>query len=174
MTNGETPAWFCLRSKPKCEHIAAGHLLSNLGLEVFAPQIHFRRSTKHGAVWVTEALFPTYLFAKYRLHEFSRKVHYSPGIKGVVHFGNKWPAIPDKAVEELHNIYGSQTLHVIDPTPQAGDSVEISGGAFHGLKAVVMRVMPARERVAVLLDFLGQQTMIEVNLQQVVSEKLPR
>jgi len=33
---------------------------------------------------------------------------------------------------------------------------------FHGLEAVVERVLPARERVVVLLEFLGRQTMVEV------------
>jgi transcriptional antiterminator RfaH len=166
----EKPAWFCLRAKPKSEHIAAGHLKTNLGFEVFAPQIRFKRSTHRGAVWVTEPLFPSYLFAKYRFRESSRLVHYSPGIRGVVHFGCKWPAVPDGAIEELRQIYGHETVHVIDPTPQAGDAVEIAGGAFHGLKAVVTRVMPARERVGLLLDFLGRQTMVELSLNQVVKE----
>jgi transcription antitermination factor NusG len=33
---------------------------------------------------------------------------------------------------------------------------------FHGLLAVVTRIMPARERVAVLLEFLGRQTTVEL------------
>jgi len=171
VSNDEKPAWFCLRAKPKSEHIAASHLKNNLGLEVFAPQIRFKRLTRRGAVWVTEPLFPSYLFAKYRFHEFSHPVHFSPGIKGVVHFGGKWPTVPEEAIEELRQIYGQETVHVIDQLPQAGDCVEIAGGAFHGLKAVVTRVLPARERVAVLLDFLGRETMLEAGWHQVVKKK---
>lgn len=169
----EKPTWFCLRSKPKSEHIIAAHLQTNLRLEVFAPRIRFRRSTRRGAVWVTEPLFPSYLFAKFALHEFSRQVHYAPGVNGVVRFGNKWSTVPDEAIEELRQIYGRELIHVIDPTVEVGDAVEITGGALHGLKAVVTRVLPARERIAVLLDFLGQQTMVEVSLDQVVREKTP-
>jgi transcription antitermination factor NusG len=33
---------------------------------------------------------------------------------------------------------------------------------FHGLRAVITRVMPSRERVAVLLEFLGRQTTVEL------------
>lgn len=168
MIDAARPAWFCLRAKPKSEHIAARHLKANFGLEVFAPQIRFKRSTQRGGVWVTEPLFPSYLFAKYRLHEYSRAVHHSTGIKGVVQFGDKWAVVPDDAIEELQQIYGRDTVHVIDSTPQPGDCIEITGGAFHGLKALVTRVMPARERVAVLLDFLGRQTVVELNAQQVI------
>jgi transcriptional antiterminator RfaH len=164
----DTSGWFCLRSKPKSEHVAAGHLRSNLNLEVFAPQVRFRRATRRGAVWVTEPLFPSYLFARYNLREFSHAVHYSPGIKGVVHFGAKWPTVPDQAIQELQQLYGGKQVHVIDPLPAAGDAVEIAGGAFHGLQAVVNRVLSARHRVAVLLDFLGRQTMVEFDSKQVI------
>lgn len=167
-------SWFCLRSKQKNEHIAAGHLKNNLGLEVFAPRIRFKRATQRGAAWVTDALFPSYLFARYDLHQLSHVVHYSPGIKGVVHFGGKWPTIPDDVIEDLRRIYADQNVHVIDPLPEAGDSVQIAGGAFHGLRAVVTRVMSSRERVAVLLDFLGRQTMVEVDVKDVVKETVIR
>jgi transcription antitermination factor NusG len=43
-----------------------------------------------------------------------------------------------------------------------GDEVQIIGGSFQGLHAVVARVMPGRERVAVLMEFLGRQTSIEL------------
>jgi hypothetical protein len=34
---------------------------------------------------------------------------------------------------------------------------------MHGLHALVTRVMPAKQRVAVLLDFLGRQTAVELD-----------
>jgi len=33
----ESPAWYCARTKPKHEHIAAANLRKNLNLEVFIP-----------------------------------------------------------------------------------------------------------------------------------------
>ena len=33
---------------------------------------------------------------------------------------------------------------------------------MRGLRAVVTRVLPGRERIAVLMEFLGRQTMIEL------------
>jgi transcription antitermination factor NusG len=41
-------------------------------------------------------------------------------------------------------------------------------GPFKGLRAIVTRVMPAKERVAVLLDLLGTQREVEVTLNRVV------
>src|ERR1039458_7771599 len=62
-----TPAWFCIRSQPKHEHIAAAHLKREPGIEVYLPRVRFKRATRRGPVWFTEAFFPNYLFARFDL-----------------------------------------------------------------------------------------------------------
>jgi transcriptional antiterminator RfaH len=57
---------------------------------------------------------------------------------------------------------------VIPDDVDVGAPVVISGGAFHGLRAVVTRVIPSRERVKVLLEFLGRATEFEVARADVV------
>jgi transcriptional antiterminator RfaH len=161
-------AWFCLRSQPKHEHIAAANLRQQLDTEVFSPRIRFRRATRRGPVWVTESLFPNYLFARFDWRNSLRLIHHAPGVAGVVHFGSRWPTIPDETIHGLRETLGHDELRVIGDEFEAGDAVRISGGAFHGLEGVVTRVMPARARVAVLLDFLGRQTMVEVKVDSVV------
>jgi transcriptional antiterminator RfaH len=164
------PAWFCLRSQPKHEHIAAARLRELSGLEVFLPRIRFRRKTRRGVDWVTEALFPNYLFARFDWHRDLRRVHHSPGISNVVHFGHHWPTLPDAAMAELRRLCGDEELHVVPATLQTGDAVEIAGGVFHGLSAVVTQVLPARQRVSVLLDFLGRQLTVELSQDEVLRE----
>jgi trehalose-6-phosphatase len=46
---------------------------------------------------------------------------------------------------------------------QIGSEVTVSAGAFLGSRGVVLRVLPARQRVQILLDFLGRTTMAEVD-----------
>jgi transcriptional antiterminator RfaH len=162
------PAWFCIRSQPKHEHIAASHLKTEEGIEVYLPRIRFKRSTRRGPVWFTEALFPNYLFARFDLAACLRKLHHARGVRGIVHFGDQWPSIPDGVIEELRASLGDEQVYVMDSELQPGENVQISGGAFHGLQAVVTRVMPSRQRVAVLLEFLGRQTMVEVPGQAVI------
>ena len=79
--------WFCLRSQTKHEHIAAAHLAQLPKLEVYLPRIRFKRSTRMGPAWFTEALFPSYLFARFDLLSSVRRVHHARGVTGVVHFG---------------------------------------------------------------------------------------
>lgn len=165
------PAWFCLRTQPKHEHIAAGHLSRHEHLEILNPRIRFRRSTRKGIVWVTEPLFPCYLFARFDLDHSLARVQYAPGVSRVVHFGTLWPVVPDSVIGELRAALGRTEVHVIAAEPRVGEEIRIGEGAFQGLEAVILQVMPARERVKVLLDFLGRQTMVELDLRAVIRSR---
>ena len=49
-----------------------------------------------------------------------------------------------------------------------GDVVKLSGRLFHGVEAEVLCLLPARQRVKVLLDFLGGPKEAEVGTDDVV------
>jgi len=120
--------------------------------------------------WVTEALFPGYLFARFDWRETLRLVQHSRGVRGVVHFGERWPAIPEEVIRELQQAIGATGLRTIPAEFVPGDEVKLVEGAMRGLRAIVARVLPGRERVGVLMEFLGRQTMIEVPLKLIVKE----
>jgi transcription antitermination factor NusG len=76
----------------------------------------------------------------------------------------------EKAIEELRFAFGPHEIHVIPAEMSPGDHVQIAGGCFHGLPAVVSHLMPNKKRVAVLLDFLGNQTQVEIDLSNLIKE----
>ena len=170
-TRHRDEAWFCVRTQPKHEHIAAANLRQDAKIEVFLPRIRFKRRTRQGLVWVTEALFPNYLLAKFDLQTCLRQVHHARGVRGVVHFGARWPSVPESTVDELRATVGMNDVHVITAEPQPGDKGVVVAGAFQGWQAVITRVMPAKQRVAVLLNFLGQQTAVELDRHLLVLER---
>jgi len=163
-------AWFCVRSQLKHEHIAAAHLRKMDDVQVFLPRIRFKRVTRLGSVWVNEALFPGYLFARFDWDASFRQVQAASGVRGIVHFGKHWPMIPDRSIEELRQVIGTSELHTISQEFSPGDAVRVTDGSFRGLHAVVSRVMPSRERVAVLMELLGRQTTIELTAASIVKE----
>jgi transcriptional antiterminator RfaH len=170
LTDGDVPAvaWFCLRSQPKHEHIAAEHLRRMGDVEVFNPRMRFQRQTKFGLVEVTESMFPNYLFARFDWQQALARVHYAPGVSGVIHFGSKWPTVPDRAIEEVRAVLAGDGVRTVPLKLGPGDAVDVVEGAFHGLQAIVSQVMPGKQRVVVLMDFLGRQTMVETGLNSVV------
>jgi len=143
-------------------------------VDVFLPRIRFQRVTRQGKVWVTEALFPNYLFARFDWHFCLRQVQAARGVAGVIHFGERWPVIPAAIIEELRQTVGTEAIHTIATRLMPGDSVEIADGAMRGLQAVVSRVMPARERVAVLMEILGRPTEVELPEISLIREGSPR
>ncbi len=89
----------------------------------------------------------------------------------MVHFGERWPTIPDRVVAELKAHLGEREIHELDPDLKPGDAVQLSGGAFEGLQAVIQHPMPGKERVAVLMEFLGRQSTVQVDRKWVVLQK---
>ena len=154
-------AWYCLRSQPKHEHIAAAHVRMLEEVTVFCPRIRFRRATRQGVVWVTEAMFPGYLFARFDLEEKHRQVRYAFGVSGIVQFGGRYPVIEDEVLAPLQNQAGAAEVTELTHEITEGDHVTIIG-AFAGLEAVVIQVLSGKERVKILMDFLGRKTEVEV------------
>jgi transcriptional antiterminator RfaH len=166
----EEPAWYCLRSQPKHEHIAAAHLRLLEGVTVFCPRIRFKRATRKGLVSVTEALFPGYLFARFELGEMHLRVRYAHGVSGIVRFADRYPTIEDGALALLKSHTGATDVKEVSYELSEGDQVQIIGGAFAGLQAVVTQVLSPKERVKVLMDFLGRKMEAEVQSSRVLRQ----
>jgi transcriptional antiterminator RfaH len=163
--------WFCVRSQRRNEHIAAANLQKQ-GIPVVNPRIRFRRPTVRGPVWVTESMFPTYLFARFDWERALSAVQHTFGVSGVVHFGFFWPVVPDEIIEELQLIIGPEGIRLVEPAVRVGDAVEVATGAFEGFRGIVTRVMPAKDRVAVLLQFLGRETNVELPMTGILKDRV--
>ncbi|MCX7712721.1 MAG: hypothetical protein N2035_03510 [Chthoniobacterales bacterium] len=160
--NWEEFSWYCFRSAPKREHIAGQNLRSKLEVEAFCPRIRYRRSTARGPVWFVEALFPGYFFARIKRMDL-RQAWSVQGVKGVVKFGSQPATVSDRVVEDLRSSYAQHQDQILnlDTEIRIGREAVIAEGPFMGLKCVIQYYMPASDRVAVLLDFLGRQTIME-------------
>jgi transcriptional antiterminator RfaH len=174
MTPSAEARWYCLRSQPKHEHIAAAHLRQCEGIEVFCPRVKIQRSTRRGLVWFTEALFPNYLFACFEMARWHSLVRYCRGVKGFVHFGLKVPEVPAQALQDLRTFMGDAELKTISWSLREGDDVEVVEGPLRGQNGIVKQLLPARERVKVLLDILGGATEVELCLTAVFKESALR
>ncbi|HXS67871.1 MAG TPA: transcriptional activator RfaH [Candidatus Polarisedimenticolia bacterium] len=162
-------AWYCARTKPKHEHIVAAGLKRNLGLEVFHPRLRIERPTRRGVVRVVEPLFPCYVFVRCNIDECLDGVRYVNGVSSLVHFGQRIPIVPDQVVDELKQCFESDLVDVEDRICP-GAEVTVGEGAFLGFNGIVLRVMPAKQRVQILLDFLGRTTLTEVDRKSLILE----
>jgi transcriptional antiterminator RfaH len=158
----DKPVWFCLKAEPKREHLAATALRRRFEIECLSPRLRFRKLTQRGPVWFVEAMFPGYLFAKFVYSTQHRAVESSHGVRGIVRFGERLATLPEETVMALQSKAGAEEVVTIDSSLKIGQPVHIIEGPFQGLEVVVTQVLPAKERVRVLLDFLGRSLEIEV------------
>jgi transcriptional antiterminator RfaH len=167
--NENSTAWYCLRSRRKQEHVAAAHVKVLGDIPVFCPRIRFRRRTKTGTTLkVNEALFPGYLFAQFSLREMLPQVRSAHGVSGVLRFGNWYPIIEDDVIDDLRIQTGDGDVREVVPELVAGDRVRLVEGPLAGLEAVITHVLPGNERVRLLLEFLGRETVAEAKAEHVV------
>ena len=158
----DNPVWFCLKAEPKREHLAATALRRRFEIECLSPRLRFRKLTQRGPVWFVEAMFPGYLFAKFVYSTQHRAVESSHGVRGIVRFGERLATLPEETVMALQSKAGAEEVVTIDSSLKIGQPVHIIEGPFQGLEVVVTQVLPAKERVRVLLDFLGRSLEMEV------------
>ncbi len=156
-------AWYCARTKPKHEHLVAANLRRNHGLTVFHPRLKLERTTTRGVVRVVESLFPCYIFVRCNVEQKADEIRYISGMSSLVRFGDKIAVVPDGVIEDLTRCFDTDEPLTVEDRLNSGSEVTVAGGAFMGFHGIVLRVLPAKQRVQVMLDFLGRTTMAEVD-----------
>lgn len=156
--------WYALRSKPRKEDIVYRQVRAQ-GFESFYPRLRVNpvnpRSRK------VRAYFPGYLFIYADLEEVGLSVfQWMPHSIGLVSFGGEPANVPDnliyairKRVEEIAAAGGE----IFDGL-KSGDVVRISDGPFKGYEAIFDARLPGTERVRVLLELLGNQRRVPIEL----------
>ncbi len=84
-------------------------------------------------------------------------------MSSLVRFGDRVPSVADDVVDELKQCFSSEEPLAVEERLWPGSEVTVARGAFLGSRGVVVRVLPAKQRVQILLDFLGRTTLVEVN-----------
>src|SRR5438477_8446283 len=158
----DEPFWFCLKAQPKREHLAATALRRQFHIECLSPRLRFRKLTQRGPVWFVEAMFPGYLFAKFVYSTQHRAVESSHGVRGILRFGERLATLPEDIVIALQSKAGAEEVVTVDSSPKIGQPVRLIEGPFRGLEVLVTQLLPARERIRVLLEFLGRSLEMEV------------
>ncbi|MFZ4774726.1 MAG: transcription termination/antitermination protein NusG [Terrimicrobiaceae bacterium] len=169
----EDPHWYCLKTRPRQERSAKIALMKEAGVELFCPLLRFERARKSGRVRVTEAMFPGYLFARFMFSTHFRLVASANGVSTIVSFGGHPATVSDEVINELRAAVadGGETIEI--PTKLSiGEEVQVVAGPFQGIRAVVTSLLPARQRVTVLLELLGMEREVEVSDAMVLPDVL--
>jgi transcriptional antiterminator RfaH len=156
--------WYALRSKPRKEEVVYRQVRMQ-GFDAFLPRLRVNPVNPRSRKYLP--YFPGYLFVQADLDTVGRSVfQWMPHAMGLVEFGGEPANVPDNLIYELRKrvdeirTAGGEVFEGL----QAGEVVRISDGPFRGFEAIFDARLPGTERVRVLLELLGSQRKVPVEL----------
>jgi transcriptional antiterminator RfaH len=159
--------WYVVYSKPHKEEQAQFHLRTK-NLEVFFPRLDLVRVAEKRKRIIP--LFPNYLFVRIHLPTEFHYVVWSPGVKRLVSFGESPIPIDERIVSFLKQQTDSEGVIIARSQLRPGQEVEIRGGPFDGLIAIIQDPPDAKGRVRVLLKLLSRQISVKLGVEFIKGE----
>jgi transcriptional antiterminator RfaH len=130
--------------------------------------VRFRKLTTRGPVWFVEALFTGYLFARFNYAALRRRIRQEHGVIGFVQFGDRVALLPDALISEIKKRADRNEVLEIDHALQPGAQVQITHGPLEGLEASVTRLIAAKERVQILIEWMGRSLHTETSAEHLL------
>jgi transcriptional antiterminator RfaH len=154
--------WACAQLEAHRERLAL-HTLDLAGYATYLPRVRIQRSAVAGrrATERSTWLFPGYAFVWIELQWHAAR--WSPGVARLVSAGGAKPAkVPVSVIEDLQSRERNGFVVLQPPRLTRGDRVQVIHGPLKGSIAIYQG-MRGRQRVGVLLTFLGAQQRIVLN-----------
>ena len=82
--------------------------------------------------------------------------------------------VADRVIELIRGEMEEQDVREINVGVKVGDLVELTEGPMRGLKGIVNSIHSGEERVKILMEFLGRESLVEVNASKLLTEHTPR
>jgi transcriptional antiterminator RfaH len=151
--------WAVLASKPRKEQPAMV-FLGEEGFEAYCPRVKNRYTGSS-----PQPLFPGYLFVLLSPQVELAKVRYFPWILKPLIFGGQLACVEPVLIERWRSREGGRGyLRPEAPPPfQVGQRVRFQAGVFAGMEGTVLEAMPSKDRVRLLLEYLGGTFAVEAD-----------
>ncbi len=165
-------AWHVVYTSPQGES-TAHKAIRALGFDAYMPLERTSRIIRRRRVEIERPLFSRYLFAGVEDWQKWEKIRHVDGVEDVLRNNDIPSRVPLAWIDMLRKLegLGSFDRRKNAPTPfQIGEMVRVSEGPFAGLNAVIesfaakLKSASKEQRAKVLLNFLGQQTRMEMDV----------
>ena len=107
-----------------------------------------------------ELLFPGYIFVNTSFENYSA-LKYTMGIRNIIKFGDNISCISDEEIEAMQMAEETSKIDPVASQIQIGQDVMIAKGSLTG-SIVKVCSLPSKERVGVLLSFLGSVRRVTI------------
>lgn len=159
--------WFLVQFKPNSHNIA-GRNLKRQGFEIFLPMQEITRRQDNRFIGELRPFFPGYIFIRLDPKTSPwRRVNSTYGVSRIVSFCNEPTPVPCGLVAALLNRSDANGRITTAPDLVEGSKVRVIEGPFAEFAGTIEAV-DAEKRVWLLMNFMGQATRIQVNVNQIV------
>ena len=131
--------------------------LLNQKFDYYLPKITTKKINSNPKV---EVLFPGYIFINTSFENYSA-LKYTMGIKNIIKFGDNISYISDEEIEAMQMAEEKSKIDPVASQIQIGQDVMIAKGSLAG-SIVKVCSLPSKERVGVLLSFLGSLRRVTI------------
>ena len=131
--------------------------LLNQKFDYYLPKITTKKINSNPKV---EVLFPGYIFVSTNFENYSA-LKYTMGIRNIIKFGDNISCISDEEIKAMQMAEEASKIDPIVSQIQIGQEVTITKGSLAGIIVKVCS-LPSKERVGVLLNFLGSVRRVTI------------
>jgi len=131
--------------------------LLNQKFDYCLPKITTKKINSNAKV---EVLFPGYIFVNTSFENYSA-LKYTMGIRNIIKFGDNISCISDEEIEVMQMAEETSKIDPVASQIQIGQDVMIAKGSLTG-SIVKVCSLPSKERVGVLLSFLGSVRRVTI------------
>ncbi|WP_346795967.1 transcription termination/antitermination NusG family protein [Halomonas sp. Bachu 37] len=166
-----TYQWYAVQCKGG-ESFRAEDNLANQGFNVFHPILRRQRKRNSRLEWITEPLFPYYLFIELdQVTSNWRPIRSTRGVLRLLSFGNNPAPVPSELIQLLQGATITPEAPDI-PEFAPGETIHIEEGPFAGQGATFVEYLAKQKsgeaRAIVLLDLLNRPQRLEISLAQLL------
>lgn len=157
--------WYLIQFKPNCHNLAERNL-NRQGFKTFLPMQHNTHRKSCRFVSDLKPLFPGYMFVSVN-NELApwRAINSTAGVSRLISFEGRPKSIPIQLISGLKLRCDASGVLLPPKNLNEGDNIKILTGPFANFIARVDTIDP-KQRVWVLMDFMGQKTRMQVDTDQ--------
>ena len=160
----DSQQWYVVHTHVKQEERANQNLRS-WGVETLHAKLKTRRFNQFtGApTYLTQPLFPRYLFAKFNAREQLPKIRFTRGVQNVVCFGENPAPVAEDIIDIIRARIDENGFVKSNDELKPGDKVVISSGPLRNLVGIFERQIKGSDRITILLTAIEFQGRLVVD-----------
>ncbi len=160
MTEELSNRWYAIWTRSRHE-IVVREQLEKKGYEAFLPTIPRWSRWKDRKKKIDWPLFPGYCFARFNVED-TLPILKCTGVVNIVSFDGKPAPIPERELDSIRVLVGSDLQYDPCPMIKTGAMVEVTHGPLKGVVGRLTR-KGTQDRLVLSVDLIGQAVSVQVD-----------